>query len=54
MYINCFSLGIKTMSSLTISNRRLNNAGYPVQDRFAFDFGKTVTIGSQEDERPDI
>lgn len=29
------------MSSLTITNRRLNNAGYPVQDRFAFNFGKT-------------
>lgn len=42
------------MSSMTISNRSLKNAGYPVQDRFAFNFGKTVTIGSQEDERPDI
>ncbi len=30
------------MSSMTITNRRLNNAGYPVQDRFAFNFGKTV------------
>ena len=42
------------MSSMTTTNRRLNNAGYPVQDRFAFNFGKTVAIGSQEDERPDI
>lgn len=42
------------MSSLTITNRNLKNAGYPVQDRFAFNFGKTVEIGSQEDERPDI
>ena len=29
------------MSSLTIKNRNLKNAGYPVQDRFAFNFGKT-------------
>lgn len=42
------------MSSLTIKNRNLKNAGYPVQDRFAFNFGKTVEIGSQEDVRPDI
>lgn len=43
------------MSMMTNSPKRsLNNAGYPVQDRFAFDFRKTVSIGSQEDERPDI
>jgi hypothetical protein len=29
------------MSMMTNSPKRsLNNAGYPVQDRFAFDFGK--------------
>jgi hypothetical protein len=29
------------MSAMTTSPKRsLNNAGYPVQDRFAFDFGK--------------
>lgn len=31
------------MSMMTNSPKRsLNNAGYPVQDRFAFDFGKNV------------
>lgn len=43
---------MSVMTSYT--KRSLNNAGYPVQDRFAFDFGKKVSIGSQEDERPDI
>lgn len=46
------------MSSLTITNRRLNNAGYPVQDRFAFNFGKTDDYEGfapmKLDERPDI
>ena len=46
MYINCFTIGIKAMSSMTITNRRLNNAGYPVQDRFAFNFDKNVVIDS--------
>lgn len=33
------------MSAMTTSPKRsLNNAGYPVQDRFAFDFGKKVSI----------
>lgn len=42
------------MSSMTISiKRNSNNAGYPVQDRFALNFD-TNEIGSQEDERPDI
>lgn len=42
------------MSTMTISiKRNSNNAGYPVQDRFALNFDTTV-IGSQEDVRPDI
>jgi len=33
------------MSAMTtFAKRNLNNAGYPVQDRFAFDSGKNVSI----------
>lgn len=57
-YINCFTIGIKAMSSMTITNRNLKNAGYPVQDRFAFNFGKTEEydglLSKEIDERPDI
>lgn len=46
------------MSSSTFANRRLNNAGYPVQDRFAYNFGKTEEFDGflplEIDERPDI
>lgn len=46
------------MSSLTIKNRNLKNTGYPVQDRFAFNFGKTEEFDGflplEIDERPDI
>lgn len=57
-YINCFTIGIKAMSSMTITNRNLKNAGYPVQDRFAFNFGKTEEYEGfapmKLDEMPDI
>lgn len=46
------------MSSLTITNRNLKNAGYPVQDRFAFNFGKNDEYEGfapmKIDVRPDI